>query len=81
MTERIPITRVAQLDELDLAEVTEGYTDGFAGDPEPGDNRSFSYWHGWRNGNADKFTSPDASQMELARDYVQRNRNRPGVEK
>jgi chitinase len=80
MIERIPLTRATQLDELDMAEVTEGYSDGFAGEPEPGDNRSFAYWHGWRNGYADKFSSPDAAQMELARDYVKQNRNRPTVE-
>jgi hypothetical protein len=36
-------------------EMVEGYRDGFNLDiPEPSDNRSFSYHHGFKNGRADK---------------------------
>ena len=53
MAERVPVTTVAELVTLDDDEMVEGYLDGRKGDPEPGDNRSKSYWHGWRSGNAD----------------------------
>jgi len=74
MTDRIPIQRAAQLDHLDDAETVEGYRDGRAGDEEPGDNRSFSYWHGWRNGRADRNGKPDAAQRALAHDYLKQAR-------
>jgi hypothetical protein len=65
---------VATLDELlalDEAELLEGYWDGFKGEPEPGDNRSLAYWHGWRNGASDKgFRKPDAEQLKLAHLYL-----------
>lgn len=71
MSERQPITKAADLDMLDDAEVLEGYRDGRAGEPEPGDNRSLSYWHGWRNGAADgKHRQIDPAQRELARDVI-----------
>jgi hypothetical protein len=50
---RTPIATAAELDGLDDAEVLEGYEAGREGWPEPGDNRSLSYWHGWRTGSAD----------------------------
>ena len=70
--ERVPITTVEQLDALDMDEVLEGYRDGFAGDAEPGDNRSFSYWHGWRNGSSDRTGTCDQAQLALARSVVRR---------
>lgn len=54
---------------MDDDEIFEGYRDGFKNEPEPGNNRSFSYWHGWRNGRADRTGEADAAQRELARDY------------
>lgn len=48
-----PITTIADLDTLDSDEIVEGYRDGRSGEPEPGNNRSRSYWHGWRNGMVD----------------------------
>lgn len=68
---RIPIQRAELLDYLDSTEVLEGYEDGRAGLPEPGDNRSFSYWHGWRNGSVDgRHRQPDAAGMALAKDVI-----------
>ena len=52
MAEWIPVETVADLDTLDEAEIIEGYHDGREGFP-CGENRSRSYWHGWRNGMAD----------------------------
>jgi len=69
MSEFKPVTTAAELETLDEAEIVEGYFDGAAGWPEPGNNRSRSYWHGWRNGAADKGHRPtDAAQMALARE-------------
>lgn len=71
MTDRIPITKAADLEHLDEAELLEGYHDGRAGLPEPGNNRSFSFWHGWRNGAVDGgHRKGDAAQAELAADYL-----------
>lgn len=66
---RAPVTTAAELATLDDAEILEGYRDGFAGEPEPGDNRSKAYWHGWRNGHHDKFGGPfDPAGAELIAD-------------
>lgn len=72
---RIPITKAADLAPLDEGEMVEGYMDGFRGEPEPGDNRSLAFWHGWRNGAVDgKHREMDAAQRELARDMVAQRR-------
>jgi hypothetical protein len=68
MTERVPVTTTAELDSLDSAEIVEGYLDGLADpDNEPGDNRSKSYWHGWRNGSLDRSGRPDPAALALAK--------------
>jgi hypothetical protein len=67
---------MAALETLDNAEIQEGYRDGRDGLP-CGDNRSRSYWHGWRNGMMDskRMESDWPSQM-LAGEYV-KSTNRP----
>jgi hypothetical protein len=72
---RIPIRTAKQLDDLDEKEVVEGYCDGLNGEREPGNNRSFSYWHGWRNGRTDRGGKPDDAQVELAHDVVRSGYN------
>lgn len=68
---REPITTVAQLEKLDSDEIVEGYNDARHGEPAPGDNRSLSYWHGWRNGAIDSYRMPpDAAAHALARDCI-----------
>src|SRR3954463_9868084 len=52
MVERIPATTPDQVFAMDEAEMVEGYQDGRDNAP-CGDNRSESYWHGWRNGMVD----------------------------
>lgn len=42
------------------ADMLQGYVDGLAGDPEPGQNRSGSYRHGWLNGRDDRAHNPRA---------------------
>lgn len=72
MVDRLPIRSAALLDALDDAEMIEGYFDGRQNEPEPGDNRSFSYWHGWRNGMVDgHHRQGDAAQAQLAHDAIQ----------
>lgn len=67
LTDRIPVSTVADLNTLDTDEIIEGYHDGRAGEPEPGNNRSRSYWHGWRNGASDgRHREIDAAQRQLA---------------
>jgi hypothetical protein len=71
MTERTPVTTVADLNTLDEAEIIEGYHDGREGFP-CGENRSRSYWHGWRNGMADSGrVGNDSAQQALAHEVVQ----------
>lgn len=72
---RLPIIKAAQLDALDEKEMVDGYLSGIHGDDEPGNNHSYSYWHGWRNGHADKFGKPDDAQRELAHDVVRSGYN------
>lgn len=69
------VSSLEQLDALDDYELLEGYRDGIAGDPEPGDNRSLAYWHGWRNGAVDKgLREKDDEQAILAHLWVARQR-------
>ena len=75
MTERTPINDFIALDSLNPDEILEGYQDGRANDTEPGDNRSLSYWHGWRNGMLDGGRSKgDASQANLAKAFLEMER-------
>ena len=67
---REPIATVAALDTLDDAEIIAGYHSGLDGDDEPGGNHSLSYWHGWRNGVADRTGATDDAQRRLAREYL-----------
>ena len=71
----IPVYDLADLATLDDAEILEGYRDGFANEPEPGDNRSRSYWHGWRNGMLDGgHREKDGAQAQLAHAFLQREK-------
>ncbi len=72
MVDRSPVSTVAEVESLDSGEMVEGYWSGRDGDPEPGDNRSKAYWHGWRNGRSDAGHPVDAAQMALAREIVER---------
>lgn len=70
-----PIATLAELDALEHAEVQEGFFDGLAGGPEPGGNRSRSYWHGWRVGMMDAGRLEiDATHRKLVAQYVARER-------
>ena len=43
-----PVTQLSELLELSRDEILEGYISTKKGDPEPGDNRSRAFHHGWR---------------------------------
>lgn len=49
---RQPVISLMDLARLNDVEQSEVYRDGYEGLP-CGDNRSRSYWHGWRNGSRD----------------------------
>lgn len=59
---REPVISVADLARLNYAEIEEGYRDGAEGTP-CGDNRSRSYWHGWRQGARDAGHRPRGGDM------------------
>lgn len=70
MIERIPITSAEQLNMLDTDEIVEGYLDGRNNEP-CGNNRSTSFWHGWRNGRVDGgHAQKDNAQSMLAHDVL-----------
>ena len=76
MTDREPVRTCADLATLDETEIIEGYFDGRHDEPEPGDNRSRSYWHGWRNGAVDGgHREGDGHQAVLAYNYVRGQRS------
>ena len=53
MSEYQPLSSVRDLDVLDEADCVAGYLAGLDDAPEPGSDKSKSYWHGWRNGMMD----------------------------
>ncbi|MCQ8278077.1 hypothetical protein NFI95_06405 [Acetobacteraceae bacterium KSS8] len=66
MTEFLPVATISDFRLLDDGDVLEGYLDGVSAGPEPGSDRSRSYWHGWRNGRVDAgLARPDAAQIAL----------------
>lgn len=73
MSAHTPVTTLAELDALDDAEVADGYRSTKRGDPEPGDNHSRSYHHGWRVRMMDlsEMPIPDAHRR-LVRGWVKR---------
>lgn len=67
---RQPLTAVAELADINDDDLIAGYRAGRAGDDEPGHNHSTGYWHGWRNGAADRTGNLDQAQRQLAHAYV-----------
>lgn len=66
-----PITTLAELDALDKAELADGYCSTKPGDPEPGNNHSRSYHHGWRIRMMDLGEMPiPEAHMQLLRKWV-----------
>ncbi len=68
------IRTLAHVETLDIDDLRAGYWEGFNGEPEPGDNRSPSFWHGWRNGAVDgSYREKDVDQAAIAREAIQAN--------
>ena len=75
MSEYQPLASVVELEFLNEDECVDGYLSGLRDDPEPGSDKSKSFWHGWRNGMMDKGRLPrDAAADNLACEYVRRQR-------
>lgn len=71
MSEFTKVRTKDDLDALDSNEILAGYLDGFVGAPEPGSDKSRSYWHGWRNGMVDGGNREiDSAQVQLVREVV-----------
>jgi hypothetical protein len=66
-----PVTTLGDLLTLDRAEIMAGHLTAERGDPEPGDNHSRAYHHGWRTKMMDMgelLITPE--HRELTRAYV-----------
>jgi hypothetical protein len=71
MSEFQPVATKVDLESLDQDEMVAGYMAGLEDAPEPGSDKSRAYWHGWRNGMADKGRLPfDPAMAQLAREVV-----------
>ena len=78
----VPPKTLAELDELDPAEIVEGYTSAVRGDPEPGANRGRAFWFGWRNRMMDFGIIPiDADHLKLTREVLAASRRALNAEK
>ena len=71
-----PVETLEELASLNQEEVVVGYASAEAGDPEPGENRGRSFWHGWRNRMMDygEIEHDDAARI-LAREFVKVSRH------
>lgn len=66
-----PVATRDDFDTLDLEEIIQGYRDFRSGEPEPGENRGRSYWHGWMNAARDHCERPiTQASMNLARELA-----------
>jgi hypothetical protein len=69
------VSTTADLANLDGDEILAGYLAGYKGEPEPGSDKSRSFWHGWRNGMADAGrVKIDAEQRALVAAIIRRQR-------
>jgi hypothetical protein len=66
-----PVRTLSDLATLNDDDILEGYRSAERGDPEPGENRGRSFWHGWRNRMIDLGEIPaDEASGQLAREYI-----------
>ena len=79
MTVFVPVRTLEDLETLNEVEIVEGYMSAVADDPEPGENRGRSFWHGWRNRMMDIGELPmDDAAGQLAREFVRAQREKAG---
>lgn len=75
MSEFEPVAHKSDLDNLDSDDMLAGYMAGLINSTEPGSAYSRSYWHGWRNGMADKGRLPhDYAMRNLAEEVVRHHK-------
>jgi hypothetical protein len=75
INDRIPVTTLEELDSLNEDEILQGYLSGRQGSAAPGDDKSKSFWHGWRNGMIDSgHMISDREYYLLATLVVNRNK-------
>jgi hypothetical protein len=75
MSAHAPITTLAEWDALDISEVVAGHVGAEKGDPEPGENHTRSYHHGWRTRMMDLGEIPCPPEHDrLIRGVMDRNR-------
>lgn len=71
------VKTLAELDSLDDQEMKEGYMSADRGDPEPGQNRGRSFWHGWCSRMRDfGLIEDDSDHARLVKDWVEREGGR-----
>ena len=69
------VSTLADLETLDVDQITEGYLSAERGDPEPGENRGRAYWHGWCNRMRDYGELPQcAASVSLVTEYARKLR-------
>lgn len=79
MSEFQPVATLSDLEKLDADEMLDGYRAGLAEEPQPGSDKSKSFWHGWRNGMMDRGKLPhDRASTQLCQEYVAQS-NRKGM--
>ena len=70
---KCPVETLEDLDRLDSDEIVSGYRSFRADDPEPGNNHSRAYWHGWCNASADfRQREGTSAQSRLCKMAVER---------
>lgn len=72
-----PVITLEELDTLIEADLIDGFMSAERGDPEPGENRGKSFWHGWRSRMMDLGeiqSSPEHRALTEA--YVERMRKK-----
>ena len=70
-----PVQTKADLDQLCLDDIVDGYLSAERGDPEPGPNRGRAFWHGWRNRMIDLHELPhDEASRQLAHEIAEADR-------
>lgn len=77
MSEFQPVATLSDLEKLDADEMLDGYRSGLAEEPQPGSDKSKSFWHGWRNGMMDRGKLPhDDAANALVREMGAKHRAR-----
>jgi hypothetical protein len=71
----IPVNSASQLQCLDDEQVFQGYLVGLRNQPYDPETHSYSFWHGWRNGQVDGgYAEMDAAQYQLVAELCEHYR-------